>query len=253
MALIPDDKIEARFEQLASEADRVDVAVAWVRPCDAVQVLIESGTPVRIIAGISINSTDPSSLKNLAEQDHVNLRIVPNGPKIFHPKYFCFHGKKTVCWIGSSNLTRGGFGRNTELVHEFVISRSEDECWFEMQWQKLAADPGPQLREYESSYVPPKTNLRTISQKDVRESDLPHLDQVESWEDFVEGIRTYDEWWCNQYGFGVIGETHSWFHTLDCSKQLVRFKNWNELSKREYQILRGSNSEEGSWALLGGG
>jgi len=34
-----------------------------------------------------------------------------------------------VCWLGSENLTMSGFGRNTELVHEY-LDDGTTSAWF---------------------------------------------------------------------------------------------------------------------------
>ena len=137
MPLIGRDFLLQRFEELAGQAKRIDVDVAWARPCGAIGAIealaraAEEGTDIRAIVGISGNCTNPTTLHRLNE--FAALRVVPDDkpPRIFHPKYYCFHGERTICWIGSANLTGGGFGGNNELVHEFELKRKEDRKWFE--------------------------------------------------------------------------------------------------------------------------
>ena len=155
MPIISGNRLLERFVELVGQAERIDIAVAWVSSCNAIDALAASSADIRAVVGTSGNSTNPSTLRHLNE--FVALRIPPNNPpRIFHPKYYCFHGEKTVFWVGSANLTGGGFGRNVELIHEFKLKRKEDPKWFECLWSGLKPDPFPEILEYEGRYKPPK-------------------------------------------------------------------------------------------------
>ena len=126
MSLIEGNQLLQRFSERLAEAIQVDIAVAWAKPCDALEALhkrVGEGTAMRIAVGVSGNVTYPPTLKRLRDSKSANLRIAPSSQYgIFHPKYFCFHGPvRTICWVGSANLTRRGFGGNNELVHEFDL------------------------------------------------------------------------------------------------------------------------------------
>ena len=263
MPLIGRDLLLQRFEELAAQAKRIDVAVAWARPCDAIEALARAaeGADIRAIVGISGNVTNPTTLRRLNE--FAALRVVPDGKasRIFHPKYYCFHGERTICWIGSANLTRGGFGGNNELVHEFELKRKDDRKWFESLWVGLEPDPQPAIGEYEKNYKPPKRTLRpphglgTTGPNPQR----PSLADIETWGDFIEGLRAYDTYYRHHVDpdgpdgiFDVLGETHSWLHTINTAREIIRRKDWTNLTQRECLILRGKKDDEGAWALLGG-
>ena len=49
----------------------------------------------------------------------------------------------------------------------------------------------------------------------------------------------------------VIGETHSYIHTITTGRDVVRRNDWETLTPRECDILRGRNTDEGVWAFLG--
>ena len=203
-----------RFLELVDEAKRIDIAVAWASSCDEIEALAASDADIRAVVGTSGNSTNPSTLRHLIE--FAKLRIPPNKPpRIFHPKYYFFHGEKTVCWVGSANLTKGGFGRNVELIHEFDLTRKEDRGWFECLWADLNSDPWPAILEYEARYTPPQRTPRPAPPRE--DTDLPSLTDIDTWEQFVEGLQVYDECYRyheDSYGFDVLGETHSWLHTI---------------------------------------
>ena len=261
MRLIDRKNLLKEFSQRLTEAKQVDIAVAWACPCDALEALADSagnGTSIRIAVGTSGNITNPTTLRRL--QDFANLRIasstMPHG--IFHPKYYCFRGPgRTVCWIGSANLTRGGFGENDELVHEFDDSTKEGRRWFKTLWGRLEPDPGPEIDEYEIGWQPPQRGPRP--KRDLRpppQGDMPDrvlLANGSTWNAFVEQLRELDDYWYEKSkgSWNVLGDTHSWLHTISIGREVVRLPNWANLTQRECYILRGFNQEEGAWGLLG--
>ena len=245
MPLRKGNQLPRKFATLVNRAERIDIAVAWARPCDAVEALARSDADIRIVVGISKNFTDPSTLKRLLGFDHIALRIVPDqARRIFHPKYYCFHGERSICWVGSANLTGGGFGGNAELVHEFELRRERDQEWFECLWADLNPDPWPEILEYEARYIPPGRTPRPAPTRE--DADLPSLANIDTWDQFVDGLRVYDE-----YAFDVLGETHSWLHTIRTGHEIVLLNDWKKLTQRECRILRGVDEDEGIWGLLG--
>ena len=254
MPLIYGNQLLERFVELVDEARQIDIVVAWASSCDEIEALAASNADIRAVVGTSGNSTNPSTLRHLTE--FANLRIPPNDPpRIFHPKYYLFHGERTVCWVGSANLTKGGFGRNVELIHEFDLTRKEDQEWFECLWADLEPDPWPSILEYEERYTPPQRSRRPAPPRE--EADLPSLADVDTWNQFVEGLRVYDEYYRyyeDYYGYDVLGETHSWLHTINTGHEIVLLNDWMNLTKRECRILRGltaNDDHEGNWGLLG--
>ena len=255
MPLLMGNLLLQRFTELANQSRRIDVAVAWARSCDAIEVLAESDANIRIVVGISNNVTDPSTLRRLV--DLAEVRIAPDEPpRIFHPKFYSFYGEKTVCWVGSANLTNGGFGGNVELIHEFDVNNDEYRNWFECLWETLESDPMPAIRNYEASYKPVKLKRHPQPKAPSAKQDLPSLAEILTWTDFVEGLRAYNSYYRNHYehNFDVLGETHSWLHTIRVGRDVVRRNNWANLTQRECRILRGFTSKhdtEGTWGLLG--
>ena len=58
MPLVYGNRLLGRFIELAGEAERIDVAVAWARPCETIEALLASGAELRIAVGISKNFPD---------------------------------------------------------------------------------------------------------------------------------------------------------------------------------------------------
>ena len=254
MPLIERNHLLQRFRERLAEAERVDIAVAWARPCDALEALAEAaskGATIRIAVGVSGNTTDPTTLRRL--RGFADLRIAPSSlqPRIFHPKYFRFRVPgRTICWIGSANLTRPGFGENCELVYEFDDCAREGRQWFKSIWKKLDPDPGPAIDKYEEGYRPPKRDPRP------HWGNIPDwvpLAEQSTWDKFVEQLRALDDYWRGRSdgGWDVLGETHSWLHTIATGREVVRLPDWTNLTKRECHILHGKGVGEGDWGLLG--
>ena len=254
MELIGDSRRQdTRFKELAYQATKIDIAVAWVGPCEAVEVLKNCNAKIRIAVGISGNNTYPDTLEELAALENAELRIYPYlPPEIFHPKYYCFFGSKTICWIGSPNLTYGGFRRNVELISESEINSDQELGWFDSTWNKLDRNPFPLIREYRKRWRKPKfhPSLRPV----LQQTELPKLADIHTWEDFIEALRTYDEHCRSKRNFTVLGDTHSWLHTAMVGNKVVSIEDWTTLTKRQCYILRGLTTKretEGAWELIG--
>lgn len=253
MPLLQGNALAKRFKELTSKANSIDIAVAWARPCQAIDVLQLSKKKIRAAVGISNNFTEPSTLRRLC--GFAELRIVPNAPpRIFHPKYYCFKGKtSTTCWVGSANMTGGGFGGNEELVHEFEITHEDDHAWFEHLWKTLQPNPLPILEEYENKYVAPRRGSPPPCPKNKPE--LPLLADIRTWDEYVDALRRHDDN-CHyrKFDFDVLGDANSWLHTINCGREVMCRTDWSLQTKREYRILSPPNQLSGgeeNWQLLG--
>ena len=257
MPLIEGNQLLQRFHKRLSEATQVDIAVAWTRQCDALKALYRSvgeGKAVRIVVGVSGNVTDPKVLRCLQEsakqKKSVKLRIA-RSPRsgIFHPKYYCFHGPtRTICWVGSANLTKRGFGHNEELVHEFEDSTAESRKWFESLWKKLKKDPGPDIDAYAKRY-----QTRPVPDYPDGPPELTSLSEGWTWNEFVRGLHEREARCRWRHEYTVFGASSSYFHTISTGQKIARRADWGDLKRRECHILRGfeREEEEGRWGLLG--
>ncbi len=254
MPLIEGNQLLQRFHKRLAEAKHVDIAVAWVKCCNALEALVGEGTPIRIAVGVDGNVTDPCALDCLNESQSVDLRIARSPHGIFHPKYFCFHGPdRTICWVGSANLTSRGFDCNDELVHEFDDSAGEGRRWFKSLWSTLPADPGPDIDEYKKRYQQPKP-----AHSDRTPEKLVPLSNQSTWNDFVEGLRVRNVRCRSRKltdGRGnpwdILGNHHSYLHTISTGRKVAQLQDWGNLTKCQCNILLGRDDDEGAWALLG--
>ena len=257
MPLLESDSLLKRFNDLLVTATHVDIAVAWVGPSLAVDSLLNHADDarIRIVVGLSGNSTEPTTLRRFLAEENIDLRVAP-APRggLFHPKFYRFRSReRTVCWIGSANFTRGGFGGNAELVHEFRDRKERGRDWFEVLWAELDEDPEPAIVDYEKHYRPPKPGGYR-SGKTIRRRDLPRLQDIRTWDDFVAGLEKLDDY-CHQrrFGWDVLGDTYSYLHTIGVGREVARRGNWKDFTRRDRNVLLGLGhwDKTGAWGLLG--
>ena len=132
------------------------------------------------------------------------------------------------------------------------LSGKKDREWFESLWDGLDPDPMPAILEYEGRYTPQSRGARPAARP--HEHELPAIEDIDTWEHFVEGLRLYDEYFRYQdFNFDVFGETHSYLHTIQTGHEIMRLNDWANLTQRECNILRGltTSDNEGIWGLLG--
>ena len=79
------------------------------------------------------------------------------------------------------------------------------------------------------------------------------LAEESTWNKFVEQLRKLDDYWRGESDgrSDVLGDTHSWLHTVATGREVVRLPDWTNLTQRECYILRGFDQEEGIWGFLG--
>ena len=257
MPLIGSDALLGRFNHLVETSTHVDIAVAWAGPGLAVEMLLDRvrDTEVRMVVGLSGNSSEPATLRRLMAEDNVALRVAP-APSggVFHPKFYRFRrANRTVCWVGSANFTRGGFGGNAELVHEFSDRKDVGGEWFEELWEGLDDDAEAAVSDYEERYSPPRPGSWGGGRR-LRRRDLPRLEDVETWEDFVAALQILDEYChCRDFRWDVLGETYSYLHTMGVGREVARRQSWANWSRRDRNILLGLEhwDDRGAWGLLG--
>ena len=120
------------------ESCGVDIAVARAAPCPAIDELgafCAGGGLLRVVVGIDGNATDPAALRQLARFGQ--LRV----------------GAGSTVWVGSADLTRGGFGGNDGLMLESEGGQAS-VAWFESLWSSLAPDPAERIAAYERDRSP---------------------------------------------------------------------------------------------------
>ena len=155
--ILSGNNLHRRFKHLLKTHTHVDIATAWAAGGEHLQALADAasrehaGVKVRAIVGISGRATRPDALEDLSRITVGDLRIVPEGNRLFHPKLYLFGRNRNGivtrrAWIGSANFTNMGFGghsnANEEIMLEVGPGESADAlaAWFHERWDRCRMD-----------------------------------------------------------------------------------------------------------------
>jgi hypothetical protein len=263
MALLTTTGLFRAFSQNVDQANRVDMAVAWLGPSNALEFLLNKSASgqlqVRIAVGLSGTATSPIALRSL-QGCHAQLRIARCHSGIFHPKFYLFRGpRRNVCWIGSPNFTLQGFANNSELVHEFDDDGSALR-WFDDLWNGLPPDSAQAIEHYAANWHRSPASLGS----DPRPVDLPPgglvelLESVRTWGGYLSALAICDADWRRrsenfETRFSVLGDEWSWVDTIAHGRDIAQRADWETLALSEKRILLGIQTQDsaGGWGLLG--
>ena len=271
------DDLLHRFKELLETARSVDITTAWATPGRHLQALRDAvgrgDVKVRAIVGISGNATHPDALKELNGIPGGNLRIVPNGGRLFHPKLYLFELRaggivERRAWIGSANFTRAGFGGRSAANEEVVLEVGPGERadaladWFQERWDRWRMD-SPVLEgigQYEKDWdrEPPHRELRRMTsgavsrRRDLLDGDLRPLTLEEyhqALKECEENLR--DEGW----GWGVLDpQGQSYMRAIrERRKLLLGAARWSQLDADSKRLLTGGYPRKDPewWGLTG--
>ena len=253
--LIRTDILLQRFSENLEWATEVDLATAWAGIHDGLRNLRNNKAQdkrfrIRVIVGLWGNFTNPNALRDL--DDIGNLRLADDGN--FHPKVYIFRkGKRSRAWIGSANFTSGGFALNEEVVLETSDAKNIEDIqqWFDERWERCGSLGPNDINEYEE-----RRRLNPPTPPPPSPSSPPNIDhpfgllpEDGSWDVYLSALKSCNQWWAHRYDFSVLGETHSWYNTIQELHDVVK-KDWSGLG--EYDRKRLLGLEGGHWALLGG-
>lgn len=132
-----------------AHADQVDIAVSFLRFSglhlirEQLDTFLARGGHLRLLTSTYLGVTQPDALRALAavlKPDE--FKVYDNSAPGFHLKLFAFRrGQVSSCWVGSSNLTKGGLASNLELNVQqqdaSIVSAIHEE--FELLWHDPAS------------------------------------------------------------------------------------------------------------------
>jgi HKD family nuclease len=264
MALLKTAELLRAFTTNVNEADRVDIAVAWLGPSRALDELLRRAArgqlQARVVVGLSGNGTSPIALRSL-QKAGAQIRVASSSIGLFHPKFYLFRApERNICWIGSSNFTLPGFAQNSELIHEFTDDGNA-LLWFEDVWTKLPAESDDTIDQYAQNWTrrPPVFGKKAWPIR-LPQGSLPKLlTSIESWDEYIAGLHTCDAYWKARaahefgYSFSVLGDGWSWVDTIVHGSDIARRQDWENLTEVEKRILLGIETKDaaGAWGLLG--
>lgn len=119
---------------------------------DDLKTFVERGGRIRILTSTYLGITQPEALQQLSKIAGVECRVhvagfsslsPTKGNTGFHTKLFIFKKGHKECWVGSSNMTKGGLASNIEanLCHIENIAISAVENVFDILWNRQDVVP----------------------------------------------------------------------------------------------------------------
>lgn len=261
------DELDDRFSELLREHASVGIATAWATcgaHLEALAAAERRGVKVRAIVGIAGNATHPDALDELNRITRGDLRIVPKGNRLFHPKLYLFgrrDGTVTRGWIGSANFTRAGFGGhsrpNEEIMLEVGPGARADElaAQFREWWKPLDTDTPEVIRRYTREWQPPHREVRTVVSGPVtRRVELLLEHHPLTFEQFHRALRECDEMLRDREWEVFHPERESYLAAIRGRQALLLGEaRWRDLEPESQQKLKGSYRSAGLtwWGLLG--
>ena len=226
---------------------------------------------VRAIVGIWGNATHPDALKELSRITEDNLRIVPKGDRLFHPKLYLFqrHGNgivKRQAWIGSANFTKAGFGGHSSANEEIVLEVGPGERadalagWFQERWDRCRMDSpvSEGIRRYTEDWKrsPPHRQVRQITSGTVsdRRDLLDDAHRPLTLEGYRQALNECEEE-LRDKGWEVLDpQGRSYMRVIsDRRKLLLGTASWSQLDADSQKRLKGSYRRKDLewWGLTG--
>lgn len=106
------------WTELVEWADEIRFSHAWIDSLSPGWKALEPHLEkVRAsVVGVHFGRTDPKAIRALVERATGQIRVIEQEKGTFHPKVLVgFKGQQRRIILGSGNMTRGAFGKNTEI------------------------------------------------------------------------------------------------------------------------------------------
>lgn len=114
-----------KFRALIDECEKISILSAWATTQNPLFEDLEENKEKfdRVVIGLKFFQTDPKFIKEFSKAKKV--RFIKNDTSgVFHPKVYLFENRSNWhLFVGSSNLTKSGFGDNFEVI---AYSKGED-------------------------------------------------------------------------------------------------------------------------------
>ena len=148
------DVLRDRFR----DSQEIAISVSFLRYSglglivDDLKSFVERGGRVRILTSTYLGITQPEALQQLFKITGVDCRVhvagfsnlsPTKGNTGFHTKLFIFKNGHKECWVGSSNMTKGGLASNIEanLCHVEDVAIAAVENVFDILWNRQDVVP----------------------------------------------------------------------------------------------------------------
>ena len=195
------------LRQGLSTSDEIVICVSFLRFSGLSLLLKELNTflerqgKLQLLTSTYLNVTQPEALETLMKLTKVELRL-QDGLTGFHTKFYFFNTQdnSAYCWIGSSNLTKGGIATNIEWNLKHTNSDITQECRenFYKLWNRDDVFPLTQqvLETYKDRYKKSKENFvfigNSVPKENSNENYQPNAAQIEALKE-LERLREQGE------------------------------------------------------------
>jgi len=165
---------------------------------DDLKKFVERGGRLRLLTSTYLGITQPEALQELSKITGVECRVhvagfvnmLPTkGNTGFHTKLFIFKNGHNECWVGSSNMTKGGLASNIEanLCHVEDVAICAVENVFDILWNRQDVVPlstkfteayALALSERLAAAIQPMTPRFEIPENNVPNDDKAELPEI---------------------------------------------------------------------------
>ena len=264
------DNLLHRLAELLETHTHFDIATAWAWGGEHLELLeaesTRRGLEVRAIVGIAGNATHPDALDRLNRITRGELRIAPNGDRLFHPKLYLF-GRRIDgimtrrAWIGSANFTKAGFGGHSKANEEIMVEIGPGEtvddlaAWFKKEWDRYATDQpvADMIRLYTEDWKPPHREVRRFVSGPIRRVELLG-DRPRTFDHYHRALKSCEEMLRDQNWEVFNPQRRSYIAAIGRRRALLRGDTpWSELGDESQRKLMGGPQGEDSewWGLMG--
>ncbi|BAV11151.1 hypothetical protein A9Z61_00135 [Moraxella osloensis] len=264
MKLLNAEDLANSIKKDIEKCQSIYFAVAWVTSNDIFKELAKAIDKVAIgVIGLNLHHTDPAILTKYAKSENIFFRYDTNS--VFHPKIYIFQ-YKTYCnvYIGSSNLTTGGFGSNEELNIKLKMTLDAKELkQFIKQIEEYTESTLDEIsKDFIEDYTR-KYNIRKITEKRLKSITTAQMDATLAetnnsvsdggidWSSFIELAK---EETLQGKEFGECLEERK--ALLEYAKDLfAKYKHLKDMSLAEQRVIAGvcneNNPENPYYAWFG--
>lgn len=204
------NKLKIEISSLLLNADQIWVAVALVKESalDFLQTNLKTDCIQHYLVGIDL-PTPPSVLKKLQSKQEKGVFecAIYNSSFNFHPKVYVIKTVETyTAFIGSSNLTDGGFENNIELNYKIT---NQEDCLSILNWFNLLFKEGYPLNEENiSAYESQFESVKDIEEQIKRTRKAVKLKKTASINSSFDEIDFSDRYFKKEHHLAFRKEHH---------------------------------------------
>ncbi|WP_165395975.1 phospholipase D-like domain-containing protein [Flavobacterium sp. J27] len=194
-------KLKSEIEPYLKKADRLWIAVALVKDSalDFIQTNIKKECIQYYLVGIDL-PTPISVLRKLQKKQSKGVYecAIYKSDFNFHPKvYLIKSGEEYTAFVGSSNLTDGGFENNIEFNYKIT---NQEDCLYILKWfNSLFNDSYPLTDENINEYEKQFESVKEIEEQLKRKRKSIKLNKPKSINNTLENIDFSDRYFKKEH------------------------------------------------------